>query len=252
MKKAIFLLLLLPVLAFSQNFPEYFKNSLIYYNNFDNGKINPYGIKEKIKKEHILEKGFAGKSYLSFAKWKDGVILISDKLSPANSLTISVWWALKEKHKEGSSFQILGLRGEGYISVFTRGGGKDRWCALKKPAGVLQVYNFPGIRNINGIYKRNIGAVLNLDGKKWNNTVITFTAGTNIKLYQNGNLFAEYNLSGRDFEKKDKINFLSFGYEGMEEVYFDEILILNRVLSADEVKEYFNMIKGLKEMGMLK
>ena len=251
MKKLISFFFLWSLFSFSQNFPEYFKDSIIYYNNFET-KINPFNIKEKLKKEHIVENGFSGKSYLSEARWRDGVILISDKLSPHNSLSISVWWALKEKHKEGSSFEILSLKGKGYISVFTRGGGKDTWCALKKPAGVLQVYNFPGIRNINGIYKVDIGSVLNLGKNQWNNTIITFTAGKNIKLYHNGNLFAEYNLSGRSFKKEDKINSLSFGYGGMEKIYLDEILILKRVLNEEEIKEYYNMIEGLKETGVLK
>jgi len=251
MKKNIIVFLFLVLTGYSQNFPAHFKDWVIYYNNFEDSEINPFDIKEEmLKKESIIEKGFIGKSYLSYAKWEDGIILISDKLSPHKSLSISVWWALKDKHKEGGWFEILSLTGKGYISVFTRGGGGDTWCGLTKPAGILQVYNFQGINNINGIYHYDIESVLELE--KWNNTVITFTAGRNIKLYHNGQLFTEYNLSGGNFKEEDKINSLSFGRGGGEEIYFDEILILSRVLTYKEINEYYNIMTQLKEMSILK
>jgi len=108
--------------------PESIKGSVIYYNDFEKpdgkAKINYWNLKENINLSHINE-GVFGKGYLSSSKWKDGIILEGKALSPHNPITVSLWWALKEDHKEGGSFGIFCFYGKGMSSCFVRGGGGD-------------------------------------------------------------------------------------------------------------------------------
>ncbi|MCM8785244.1 MAG: hypothetical protein NC899_03240 [Candidatus Omnitrophica bacterium] len=249
----IFILLLVLSLS-SENLlvPEYLKANIVYYNGFEKedgkGEINKWKIGEKFNKNNIIPEGFIGKAYLSKANWKDGVILKSDLISPHNPISISVWWALKEDHKEGGSFEILCFNGKGFISCFVRGGGGDPWCALKKPAGVLQVYYFGGgLENINGIYHYDIMNTLNLKSKKWNNTFLVITNGIEISLYHNGKKFGKWTLS-RPLTENDLIKTLSFGFAWGEEIIIDEIFIYNRPLKDEEIEEYNKMITGLKDI----
>jgi len=169
----LFSLLILNIFCEEVLVPESIKGNVVYYNDFEKNdgkaKINQWNLKENIKQSNINE-GIFGKGYLSTSKWKDGIILEGKALSPHKPITISLWWALKENHKEGASFGIFCFHGKGMISCFVRGGGGDPWCALKKPAGILQVYYFGnGMENINGIYHFDIMSVLDLKSKKWHN-----------------------------------------------------------------------------------
>ncbi len=231
--------------------PASLQDSVIYYNSFEasNGKaeINKIAAKEQLNISHLTERGIVGKGYLSAAGWKDGVIVISKDLSPYKARSISVWWALDKDFEAGRVSQVFALRGKGkgYISAFFRGGGEDGWCALKKPAGIFQVYNFPGIKNINGIYNRDIVQLLSLKAKVWHNTIVTFSAGQDIVLYQDGNKVAEYVLQGRPLRENDGINKIDIGFGGNYPMFLDEIAIYNRVLSPEEIEEYVNMVRGL-------
>ena len=230
--------------------PDSLQDRVIYYNGFGaaNGKaeINKIAAKERLNISHLTKRGILGKGYLSSAGWKDGVFISSKDISPAKALSISVWWALEKDFEPGKVFQVftLGGKGKNYISSFVRGGGEDKWCALKKPAGIFQVYNFPGIKNINGIYKRDIMKFLNLKAGVWHNTTVTFSTGQDIILYQDGNKVAEYILQGRPLLKKDEIKKVSFGWSNYP-MFLDEISICDRVLRPGEIAEYVNMVKGL-------
>jgi len=229
--------------------PESIKGNVVYYNDFEKtdgkAKINQWNLKENLNPSHIDE-GLFGKGYLSSSNWKDGVILEGKTLSPHNPITISLWWALKEDHKEGGSFGIFCFHGKGMISCFVKGGGEDNWCALKKPAGIFQVYYFGnGMENVNGIYHFDIMSALDLKSKKWHNTICKISNGTEIELYHDGKKFGKWTLT-RQLNENDEISKLSFGFEWGEEIYLDEIIIFDRILQQSEIEEYYNMVDGMR------
>ena len=55
----------------------------------------------------------------------------------------------------------------------------------------------------------------------------------------------------RSLREGDSINSLSLAPYG-EAVYFDEVLILQGVLEEEEVERYYQMVKGLKEIFVVK
>ncbi|MGC8843133.1 MAG: hypothetical protein ACP5QS_04285 [bacterium] len=235
---------------FSDILPEGREKSVIYYNDFEEesgkARLNLMGIEETLSSSS-LTKGFWGRGYLS--QEGKSLRLHSPFLSPHNSLTLSVWWALKEAHKPGQGFIIFSLNGKGFISCFVRGGDGDTWCALAKPAGVFQVYSFPGIQNINGIYDFDIMRTLDLRGGVWHNTIVSFSCGREITLYQDGRKVGRWVLT-RSLRVDDGINSLSFAPYG-EAIVFDEILILPGALDEDEVRRYYQMMKWLKDFLVL-
>lgn len=245
------LLISLTSLLFANILPEGWEKLVIYYNDFEgeNGKaeLNPLEIKENFNPS-ALAQGLLGKGYLCQGIpmfGGGGFSLQSPTLSPYKALTISIWWALKEEHKVGQGFVIFSLSGKGFISNFVRGGGGDTWCGLSKPAGVFQVYYFPGIQNINGIYDLDIMRSLDLRGGIWHNTVATFSCGREITLYQDGKLVGKWVLT-RCLRDEDSIATLSFA--SGEPILIDELLILRGVMEKEEVERYYKMVKGLREI----
>lgn len=230
--------------------PDGYENMVIYFNDFESesGKagFNPLGLRENLNRS-ALGDGLLGKGYLiedipMFGG--GGFSLQSPTLSPHKSLTISVWWALKEEHKPGQGFVIFSLNGKGFISNFVRGGGGDPWCALTKPAGVFQVYYFPGIQNINGIYDFDIMRSLDLRGGIWHNTIATFSCGREITLYQDGKRAGRWVLT-RELKEYDEITTLSFG--SGESIYIDDIVILRGIMREEDTERYYQIISVLKQ-----
>lgn len=252
MKGLKILLSLLLVFQLSADFlPEGYDKMVIYYNDFEqeNGKarLNFFDITEKLDKTNLTS-GLLGKGYLAEGIpmfGGGGFSLHSPSLSPHKSLTICLWWALKEDHKPGQGFVIFSLTGKGFISNFVRGGGEDTWCALTKPAGVFQVYYLPGILNINGIYDFDIMRSLDLRKGIWHNTVVTFSCGREITLYQDGKRVGRWVLS-RELKEDDGINTLYIG--SGESMYFDEVLIIRGVMREEDIERYNSCIKGLREI----
>jgi hypothetical protein len=231
---------------FSDILPEGREKFVIYYNDFEESgktRINPLGI-EEIFSPDSLANGLFGKGYL--CSEGKSFVLRSTQISPHRSLTISIWWALKEEHKPGAGFIIFSLNGKGFISCFVRGGNGDTWCALTKPAGVFQVYYFPGIQNINGIYDFDIMKTLDLRGGIWHNTIVTFSCGREVNVYQDGRRVGRWILT-RCLREDDGINSLTLAPYG-EAMFFDEVLIMRGVLGEKEVREYYLKVKGLRDI----
>jgi len=112
--------------------------------------------------------------------------LESPRLSPHRALSVSVWWALERDLKIDDTFGIMAIGGRtrSYVSHFSRGRG--RWCALREPAGVFQVYNFPGIRNVSALYDRQLSRHLDLRRSRWHHSAITVAAGRRLVVYTDG------------------------------------------------------------------
>ena len=145
-----------------------------------------------------------------------------------------------------SGFGLFHLtNGQGFISHFARSGP---WCALDRPAGVLQVYYLPGIKNMNGIYDRDFMAHGELKSGVWHHTALVFTAGSLVTLYLDGARVFQIRTTGRSFHESDLLHELILGNSGELPVALDEVVILNRPLLDEEIATYVKAIRQMNQV----
>jgi hypothetical protein len=164
-------------------------------------------------------------------------------LSPHQPLAVSFWWALQEDADKDSGFGLFHLtNGRGFVSHFARSGP---WCALDRPAGVLQVYYLPDIKNVNGIYDRDLMAHVELKDGVWHHTAVVINAGSFVSLYTDGEKLFEIRITGRSFRESDQLNHVILGSSGGLPVALDEIIILNRPLLDEEIASYVQAVRQM-------
>jgi len=227
--------------------PPAFETRLVYYNGFS----QPDGLPEvnRVSAEprcriSVTPDGFLGPGAL-IATNEQALRLISPAFSPHRPVTFFLWWALAGQHQPESCFGILHLQGRGIVSHFSR--GKGEWCALQKPAGVFQVYYFPGIQNVNGIYDFDLAAHLDLSPDAWHHTALVITAASLCELYTDGRLVFSVRIAGRPFEEADALQDLTFGSPFPMKI--DEAAVFNRALSADEIAYYYTATWQMRQAG---
>jgi len=162
-------------------------------------------------------------------------------LSPHRPWTLSFWWALPADLPVDGGFGLFGLSGKGYIGAFVR--GKGDWCALQRPAGVLQVYYFAGIRNVNDIYDMDIARTLVLRARVWHHTAAVFRLGSVVELYNDGSLASRITTTGRCFRPDDEMRNLEIGGG----VWLDELAVLNRAVSPEQIRDYVQGMRRIAE-----
>jgi hypothetical protein len=216
--------------------------SVVFYHSFSQGpdrpEINRLGARVSAGKVATAE-GLTGRGYRP-GKTKTPIRL--QKLAwPLNKpITASMWWRLDEPMKPDSGFHLLSLRANGYLSNFVRGRGQ--WCALTRPTFVFQAYNFPGISNVNGIRFGDAWMTENV----WHHVAMTVSAGSRVCVYWDGRLRSEVNLKGRLLRPDDVIGDIDLGPHWLgHPMTVDEILLLTRALSAEEVKAYHTAVRML-------
>lgn len=216
--------------------PERLKNNVVYLNSFEteNGKaeINLWNIEEQIISSRIIQDEIFEKSYVSSLKpppktgyGDETMILKSNKFSPERGLTISFWWRFKEK--KVFPFTLFVFRGEnGNFS-----------CALQEENWGQFNFSLKGTKPQVGRFNANPYKT------EIKNTVITFSAGgLEIKLYQNSQLVVDI-TSKRPINENDGFKQIFIGDQGKIEILIDDILILDRPVDLNEIKDYYNMKK---------
>jgi len=173
--------------------------------------------------------------------WRAPFMVRSPALSPHRPLTLSFWWALPQDLKVDGGYMLFEYTGGGYIGLFCR--GKGEWCALQRPAGVFQIYYFPGIQNVNGIYDYDLLAHQDLRAGVWHHSAVVSRQARTAQVYTDGKLVFEVTTSGRDFTEQDALQSLAFGGP----LYMDELLILNRAVEGDMIADYVQGIERLRE-----
>ncbi len=138
-------------------------------------------------------------------------------------------------------FNLFSLNGKGYLSAFVR--GKGEWCALQKPAGVCQVYNFAGIQNVNEIYDFDLLKSLDLRGGIWHHSAAVLRPSGAFQFYTDGKVVSEITTKGRAWNAEDKLQSLTLG----SGVILDDVAILNRALDADLINDYLRGVRQLRE-----
>jgi hypothetical protein len=227
--------------------PPYLEDRLIYYNSFDSPDGKPEIVTIAAKSTEGPRRGVSAPTRGVIGRCTDTAVrLRSSAFSPHRPLTISFWWALQEDAKVDGAFGLFHLaNGRGFISHFSR--GKGQWCALDRPAGVLQVYYLHGIQNVNGIYDRDWMAHIALKAGVWHHTALTFSAGSVVILYTDGIPVYAVHLRGRDFAETDALHDLSIGNRGGAPLWVDEVIILQRVLTPDEIAEYVRIVTSMRQ-----
>lgn len=160
-------------------------------------------------------------------------------------LTAATWFRLDQPMKEETGFHLLGMwSAKGYISNFVA--GKGPWCALTKPMFVIQMYSFPGISNVNGL---DYGDGWLAD-KQWHHVAITVSEGSRVRVYWDGRPRSDFTTKGRLFEARDALKEIHFGPNGAGlPITVDELLVLDRALSAEEVRDYVEAVTRLAAVG---
>ena len=224
--------------------PPWFEECLAYYNRFE-GKpgeadVNTDGL-ALVDRGPLgtLDSGLFGRA-LHVKDGRAPFTLQGQALSPHRPLTLSFWWALPYDLAVDGGYTLFYLRGRGFVAAFSR--GKGEWCALQRPAGVFQVYSFPGIQNVNGIYDFDLMAHLDLKAGVWHHTAVVFRRACMAQMYTDGKLVFDVTTSGREFSAEDGLNAIDFGGP----LYLDELAILNRAVDADLIGDYYRGVSQLR------
>jgi hypothetical protein len=163
-------------------------------------------------------------------------------LSVHKPVTVMFWWRLDEPMKEESGFGVLALRGKGWISTFVA--GKGPWCGLKEPTYIFQCYNFPDIENSNDCW----GGRAWFEPNVWHHSAITVSGAADIRIYWDGLARTRHAPKGRLF-REDEVNSAELGTSGNSlAMTLDEVVVLDRALSADEIAAYMAAVKALSQV----
>jgi len=227
--------------------PPFLEDRLLYCNGFE----NPDGAPEinaanatQVGKLAPSPSGVRGKGAVTD---KTGALVLrSPEFSPHRPLTVSFWWALREDAKIDSGFNLIHLQGRGIVSHFSR--GKGDWCALQRNVAILQVYYFPGIQNINGIYDGDFAAHCELKAGLWHHSALVIQGASLVQVYTDGRLAWKARIDGRPFSEDDKIAEVTLGTRGAPGLAIDEVLILRRALTPDELQTYYTAIRQMREV----
>lgn len=232
--------------------PPWFSSCLVYHSAFEDGTglpdLDESGLVTdldfrqgggELVPECIrpLDRGFVGRG-LEVRDWRAPLRLRGPAVSPHRPLTLAFWWALPQDLAVDGGFQLFSLHGAGLVSLFCR--GKGEWCALQRPAGVLQVYYFQGIQNINGIYDFDLLSSLDLRRGVWHHTAVVFRRASTVQVYTDGRLVTEATLSGREFVAADNLQMLVLGGP----LWLDELMVLDRAVEGEMVADY---VRGVRQ-----
>jgi hypothetical protein len=229
--------------------PPYFENRLIYYNGFSQPDGKPEIDKTGAQQVWPIKTaagGFLGKG-LVITGANQALHLRGDVFSPERPVAFSWWWALSQDLTIDGGFDLFLLQGRGIISQFSR--GKGEWCALQKPAGVVQVYYFPDIGNVNGIYDFDYMAHLDLRKGVWHHGAMVITGGSLVEAYTDGNLVFSTRTRGRPFGPEDNLHDLVIGSGYGYPMMVDEVMAFNRAITGDEIKAYITATRQMRDAG---
>lgn len=230
--------------------PPRLAGRVVFYHSFETGVQQPEIdlIGAKVSAVGLAPaKGLTGKGYQAgsgAAAKKGSYRLQSPALSVHKPLTVLFWWRLDEPMKEETTFHIFGLSGnKGYISNFVH--GKGEWCALKEPTYCFQVWSFPGIENWNDVW----GGRVWVEPHVWHHAAIAVSGASEIRIYWDGSLRTLHAPKGRAFHEGDT-GAIELGTSGLQPAMtLDEVIVLDRALSTEEVQAYVLAARQLAERG---
>ena len=231
--------------------PPRWGNRVSFYHSFENGPGKPEVNRPDASVAAPPTKqcaGYVGRGYRC-CPCPEGVggqlTLRSPAFSAHRPLTIMMWWRLDAPMKDETTYRLIDLRGTGYISSFVH--GKGTWCALEHPTVVLQVYRFAGIPNHNGIRG---GGDPRAKAGQWHHAALTVEAGSEVRSYRDGTLQRRHVIQGRLFKKGDTREIRLGNRCGGHPMTIDEVVIVDRALSPEEIQDYIQACSHLREVRM--
>ncbi|MCX6905089.1 MAG: hypothetical protein NTW03_16745, partial [Verrucomicrobia bacterium] len=238
--------------------PPRLADRVVFYHSFAKGlkspDLNLIGARLTLAENEPVP-GLAGAGYTAgsglAAQKKGAFVLQSPALSVHKPLTVMFWWRLDEPMKEETGFGLLALRGKGWISIFVA--GKGPWCALKEPTYVFQCYNFPGMENCNDVWGGRAwfaSGAFHLAAMAGCPAVVVLSAKTG-SIYWDGQLRTRHAPKGRLF-KEGETGSVELGPSGNgPAMTLDELVVLDRVLSGEEIQAYITAVKALAQVKFL-
>ena len=230
--------------------PPGWADRVAYYHSFDTAldrpEINALGAKVALG-EAALEAGLAGRGcrFNVERKNKRGLALAGLALPLNRPWTLSMWWRLEEPMKAESGFQLVSMHGKGFMSNFVA--GKGPWCALKEPTFAAQVYNWPGISNVNDIYEGPAW----VEPLQWHHVALVVSKGSSVRVFWDGALKADLSLRGRLLTPSDTIASAEFGPTGATlPMTIDEVMVLDVPLEAEAIRDYMVAVRNLAAAGV--
>ena len=233
-----------PVTEQYLSLPPSWDDRIIYYHGFDKNpqepEINLKGLKIMCTSPKTVDDGIFGKALSCDPK--QPFRINGEALSVSKPLTFMTWWRLDEDMKEETCFHLITLSGKGIISNFVR--GKGEWCALKEPTYISQIHGFGSIPNHNNPW----GGRAFFEKGQWHHCAISVGNANEVKIYWDGKLKELIMAKGRKFAPDD-VSVAEFGTNWLSHpMSIDEIIIVDRTLSEDEISEYVNALESLQRL----
>jgi len=226
--------------------PPGLADSVVFYHSFSRGlgrpEINRLKASVASAKDARLAPALTGRGCKPVGK--RGALALRGLDRPlTRPVTVGLWFRLDEPMKPETCFHLISLRAaRGYLSNFVR--GKGTWCALTQPTFVVQLYGFDGISNVNGI---RFGHAW-LAEKRWHHAAVTVSQGSRVKVYWDGRLRSEIVAKGRLFQSRDVVKEIQLGPHWLgHPMTIDEVLVLDRALTGEEVRAYVHAVRRLAE-----
>lgn len=228
--------------------PPWLEDRVVYYQPFEDDAetpaVNTIGVETEIRRG-ALAPGVSGRGLQDTAPANSAstLVLRSPALAPDRPLTLSLWWRLDAPMAPETCFHLLTLRGEhGMLSHFVR--GKGEWCALAEPRFVLQIMSHKGIPEVNGIWDGPAWVEAGI----WHHTAMVCRQATEVEVYLDGARRSHHAIKGRPFAVRDG-GTLELGPDWLfHPMTLDELVVLDRALSADEVAAYVLAVRRLREV----
>lgn len=227
--------------------PPSLEPRVTFYHSFERGirdaEINLIDAKISCGKMELAD-GFAGRGLKCANRQaaRQPLHIESPKLSAHRPLTAMVWWRLDAAMRPETCYHLIRLGGKGYVAAFVRGKGK--WCSLKQPMFIFQVYNFSGIANRNDHWTGHAW----VKPGEWHHVALTVATASDIRVYWDGKLRVRYGIKGRSFKEGDTCN-LTLGASWLfHPTTIDEAVVLDRALDAREISDYVRATQRLAEI----
>lgn len=235
--------------------PPAYDGRVLVYHSFSQGADKPElnAAKATVEVEGgAVADGFTGRG-LAVRPAKEhkqplGIRLVSPAFSVHRPLTVMFWWRLDAPMRETTWLGLLKIgnhrgRHNGYIANFVAGKGK--WCGLKEPTYISQLQKLPGLTDRNMPWG---GRVWSEPGQ-WRHLAMTVSGARQVDICWDGRHREMFQAKGRLFVEGDT-NALIVGPEWHHfPMTIDEIVVLDRALSAEEIAAYVTASRALRAIG---
>jgi hypothetical protein len=230
--------------------PPGWADRVVYYHSFDTAvdrpEINTLGAKVLVG-DAAGAPGLAGRGcrFEPDRKNKRGLGLTGLALPLHRPWTLSMWWRLEAPMKAESGFGLISMHGKGFMSNFVA--GKGPWCALREPTFVAQVYNWPGVSNINDIYEGPAW----VEPAVWRHAAMVVSKGSQVRILWDGAPKADLALKGRLLTPADAAGSIEIGPGGSAlPITIDEVMVLDVALEAGAIRDYMTAVRHLAAAGV--